>query len=351
MAAWSAVALTVLVGLSALGWAYFSGGSREGSTTFLRWFRHGPETAVNASQSSPAEFRRAIDGKPLTVASDDNGYYAAEIDNMIDGRPLAGVSEAALVIEAPVEGGITRLLAVYPAADKVERIGPVRSARPYFLDWTQEFDAVYVHCGGSPAALVDIKDTRVRDLNEFYAGRYFWRDTGRSAPHNVYTSTDLLAKAVGDKFADYTARRPAAPMFKEEAGANDRPQTSDDIVIGYSVGAYRVSWQYDREMNDYRRRQGDDWQKDEGGQAVRAKNVVVQFHKIVVLDAIGRRSIETAGEGKALVARDGVTVAAAWKKNSVADRTRYYDENGAELALNAGKTWIEIVPLDGDVSY
>jgi len=352
-AAWSVIIFAVIAGVSALGWVYFSGSDSSGSPSWLHLFRRGraPVTDQAKPAAPPVKYRRAIDGQPLADESEDNGYYAVEVENMIDGRPLSGLARASLVIEAPVEGGITRFLAVYAAADKVERVGPVRSARPYFLDWAQEFDALYAHCGGSPEALSDIKDTRIRDLNEFYAGKYFWRDTGRSAPHNVYTSTDLLADAAIDKFSDYTVRHAPGRLFKEEAAAEDRPETSTEIVIDYSTEAYRASWRYDRERNDYRRRQGDDWQDDEGGLPVRAKNVVVQFHKIRVLDAIGRRSIETIGEGKALVARDGKTVVAIWRKQTVTDRTGYYDDQETELPLNAGTTWMEIVPLDADVTY
>jgi hypothetical protein len=351
-AAWSAVVFAVIAGVSVLGWVYYSGSDSFSSQSWLHLFRRGrTQQAVETNTAPPVKYRRAIDGQPLGAESEDYGYYAVEVENMIDGRPLSGLAKASLVIEAPVEGGITRFLAVYAAAEKVARIGPVRSARPYFLEWAQEFDSLYAHCGGSPDALAKLKAIDMRDLNQFYAGKYFWRDTGRDAPHNVYTSTDLLADAAADKFGVRAVRSIASWPYKDEAAAESRPEKTADIIIEYSTVNYRATWKYDREKNDYRRAQGEDWQDDEGGMPIRAKNVVVQFHQIKILDSIGRRSIETGGEGKVLVARDGQTIVATWKKKSAADRTRYYDDEGAEMEFNVGPTWVEIVPLGSEVSY
>ena len=101
------------------------------------------------------------------------------IDNFPEAKPAANLSLASLVWEAPVEAGLTRLLAAYPLSAELARIGPVRSARPYFLDWAKELNALYLHCGGSDQALADIKNRDVFDLNEFYRGWYFWRDRAR----------------------------------------------------------------------------------------------------------------------------------------------------------------------------
>jgi hypothetical protein len=291
-----------------------------------------------------------LDGLPLESASADAGYFAVTVENMIEARPLSGLAAAALVIEAPVEGGITRFLAVYPAAAAVGKIGPVRSARPYFVDWSREFGALYAHVGGSPDALKTLNTAPVRSLNQFYWGKYFWRDSDRKMPHNVYTSVELLA---GGAAARYGGQAPSLPQpwkFKDEAALEDRPASSPDIVVDYSTPTYRVTWKYDRVRNIYRRYQNEDPQRDDAGQAIQAKNVIVQFTKVVVLDEIGRRSIQTAGQGPALVAVDGRTAAATWK-GPVDGRTRYYNEQGAEAEFNAGPTWIEVVPLGSEVAH
>ena len=146
-------------------------------------------------------------------------YFAATIDNITVARPQSGISKASLVYEAPVEAGITRFLAIYPEGEDVERIGPVRSARPYFLDWAAEFDALFVHVGGSPEALEKLRAYDMRDLNEFFNGAYFWRDRSRSAPHNTYTSTEKLIAADRKRFADRKPPEVAGWRFKDDAPA------------------------------------------------------------------------------------------------------------------------------------
>ncbi len=351
IAAWSAILFALIVGVSVLGWFYWTGDSRATSSFFSRVL-HRSRTTEQAVTAPPAvvERRRAVDGLPLAEGVVED-YVAVMIENMIDSRPLAGLSEAPLVIEAPVEGGITRFLAVYPPGSAVSRVGPVRSARPYYLDWADEFDALYAHVGGSPEALDKISGSDLRDLNQFSWGKYFWRDSGRKAPHNVYTSAELLGKAAAAVFAEHQLRPVASWKFKDETPAADRPEATADLVVEYSTPAYRVTWKYDRAGNVYRRWQGDDEQRDEGGAPVLAKNVVVQYMQIRILDEIGRRRIETQGEGQALLALDGRSFAATWKKPSAAERTRYFDENGSEIALNAGTTWIEVVPIGATIKH
>lgn len=351
VASWSVIFFAVIVGVSILGWFYWTGDSRASSSFFLRLLRPRPQAEITQEPPAEPERRRSVDGLPLSADAIDTGYVGVMIENMIDSRPLAGLAEAILVIEAPVEGGITRFLALYPPGAAVSRIGPVRSARPYYLDWAQEYDVLYAHVGGSPEALDKIRQIKLRDLNQFSWGKYFWRDTARSAPHNVYTSSELLAKASDAAFADYRMREPAPRKFKDDPPEEDRPADSVDLVINYSTPSYRVTWKYDRRTNDYARWQGDDEQRDESGTPVRAKNIVVQYSQIRILDEIGRRRIETLGEGPALLALDGKTFAAVWKKPTVAERTRYFDESGAEVALNAGVTWVEIVPAGASIAH
>ncbi len=352
VASWSVILIALIVGVSVLGWFYWTGDSRSTSTFFSRLLRRDKpaEQAVVAPPPPVSERRRAVDGLPLADGVTED-YVAVMVENMIDSRPLAGLSEAPLVIEAPVEGGITRFLVVYAPGSAVSRIGPVRSARPYYLDWADEFDALYAHVGGSPEALEKISDSDLRDLNQFNRGKYFWRDSGRKAPHNVYTSAELLGQAVAAVFPERQVRPTASWKFKDDTPAEDRPETAADLVIEYSTPAYRVTWKYDRAGNVYRRWQGEDEQRDEGGAPVLAKNVVVQYMQIRILDEVGRRRIETRGEGRALLALDGKTFAAVWKKPSAAERTRYFDESGSEIALNSGTTWIEVVPVGANVKH
>ena len=121
------------------------------------------------------------------------------IENMVTSRPQSGLDRANLVYEALAEGGITRFLAVFASGEEIEKIGPVRSARTYYLDWAKELSAAYIHVGGSPEALRLIPQYDILDLNQFYNSPNFWRAKERAAPHNLYTSSELLARAVVSK--------------------------------------------------------------------------------------------------------------------------------------------------------
>lgn len=300
--------------------------------------------------SSPAEpaARRVIDGSPLEEPPAPLRYFAVVIDNLTVARPQAGIAAAPLVIEAPVEGGITRLLAVYPEDAAVRRIGPVRSARPYFLDWTAEFDGLFVHVGGSPEALEKLESYDMRDLNEFFAGAFFSRDKSKSAPHNVFTSTAQLAEADTKRYEGRELPVVAGWRYKLDAPEAERPESAS-LRVNYGDARMNVAWTYDRATNDYVRAQGGREHRDEDGTAVRAKNVVVQYAKVVVLDDVGRRRITTVGEGDALIAVDGIAVSGTWRKDARDARTRFYDASGNQIRFNAGPTWIEVVPTGTDV--
>jgi len=351
-AAWSAIFFAVAIGVAVLGWTFWTGDHADKGSFFSRFVRETvPATSAPAAEApAVSAARRVLDGVPLEAASPEAGYFAVSVENMVEARPLSGLSAASLVIEAPVEGGITRFLAVYPAGAAVGKIGPVRSARPYLVDWSEELGALFAHVGGSPDALKILSSVPVRSLNQFFWGKYFWRDSGRKMPHNVYTSVELLAAGAAARYGDKAAELPQPWKFKEEAALEDRPESPPDIVVDYSTPTYRVAWKYDRVRNVYRRYQDDDLQRDDTGQAIQAKNVIVQFTKVTVLDEIGRRSIQTAGQGPALIALDGRTAPATWK-GPVTGRTRYYSEQGAEAEFNAGPTWIEVVPLGSEVAY
>lgn len=345
----SVAGFVAAAGAVALGWHYWAGRPPASpASASVKTEAPAPEPPAPAAAATK---RRVIDGVAVPEdAPDVAGYYALTIDNLFVARPQAGLDEASLVFEAPVEGGITRFLAIFPDDAKADRIGPVRSARPYFLDWASEFDAVFAHVGGSPEALEKLAAFDMRDLNEFSAGKYFWRDAKREAPHNAYTSTDLLSEADGKRFGDRPAPQVAGWRFKDDAPPAERP-ADGSLAIAYGDPESDVVWTYDPAGDDYVRAQGGKHQAGEDGVAVRAKNIVVQYTKVSVIDDAGRRRIDTIGEGDALIALDGLTVHGTWRKEDRTSRTRYYDASGNQIRFNAGTTWIEVVPNDTKVDF
>ncbi len=321
-------------------------------TSFLDFFsRAGAEQRNEENETAPAaEFRRLIDGVKVDDEAKINpALFAVQIENMVDARPLSGVSRANLVYETLAEAGITRFLAIYAADSDVSEIGPVRSARPYFLDWVSEFGALYAHSGGSPEALRLIPQYDILDLNEFAYGRFFWRAKSRYMPHNLYTSTELLNEAFAAKEGEIKNFR--GWQFKDEALLEARPEEEKRIKIYFSTKTYEAGWQYSRETNDYLRYQAGLIQQDRDGGEVRAKNIVVQFTRVVVLDEIGRKDIDTVGGGEAIVFQDGVRIEGTWKKEARGERTSFYDTVGVEIKFNPGVTWVEVVPNGTEIEF
>ncbi len=270
--------------------------------------------------------------------------FAVMIENSADAWPLAGLQDAFLVIEAPVEAGIPRFEAFFSDDAATEKIGPVRSARPYYLDWASEFDAVYAHVGGSPEALDLIPSMSLTDCNEFFNGTYFYRWSARYAPHNVYTTMRELLLFANN--ADLETPHYDSWQFKSDAAGDDAQSLSLDWSSGTT---YDVDWNYDAITNAYVRDQRGVNVFLEKGEQTRANNVAVMESDIEIVDEMGRRHIRTIGEGRAMIAQDGRVIFGTWKKASQAERLRFYDEAGNEMMMNAGKTWVEVVSSLGQV--
>lgn len=293
--------------------------------------------------------RSALAGEKIILGKDatSTSLAAIVIDNFFDSRPAVGLSKAIFVWEAPVEAGITRFLAIFPLNKEVEKIGPVRSLRPYYIDWAAEVSAVIAHCGGSPEALRKVANLGIRHLDEYANGHTFWRTWKRQAPHNLLTSTENLKTTFKEK--GYLPREFGMWIFKDDMPRAERSE-SQEIKIDFNRLEHLVLWKYDLRKNDYTRWQNGAIHKDETGEEIRAKNIAVQFAGIKILDEVGRREIKTIGEGEALVFLDSKKIEAVWKKPSREERTRFYrKDNGVEIEFNAGITWIEVLPIGADV--
>ncbi|MDO8261224.1 MAG: DUF3048 domain-containing protein [Candidatus Magasanikbacteria bacterium] len=283
---------------------------------------------------------RVIDGIKVETGKENPYPVAVMIDNSPEARPQAGLASSSYVIEAEAEGGVTRFLAIFASTDLPDRIGPVRSARPYYVDWANEFSATYTHCGGSPEALLKITRDGIVDLNEFYKGASFWRDNVRVAPHNVYTSKDLLTSFLNEK--GLREGKYFGLVYKTDNDILQRP-SQNEINIDYKLKGFQVSWVYNKDNNDYIRFVSGQEYKDEQGGTIRAKNVIIQTIDAKELDEKLRLEMQVIGEGKAVVCRDGKCEDGVWKKTSSTAKTRFYDKNSQEFSFNAGATWVQVV--------
>lgn len=322
-----------------------------------------PTTVVAVTQPTkkpkvkkPNLAARQTDG--VLVAQDQSDLYpiALMIENAAFGgvRPQAGLSYAQIVYEMVVEGGITRFMAVF-AGDMPKVIGPVRSARPTYLEFVSEYDALYGYAGGSPEALSAISGLGLKDLSALTAdSRFFYRDISRVAPHNLFTSDQLLELARRDKQLASATAAFDSWQFQDDDKPMRAPMDPNYVSIDFGSGPlYAVKYIYDYATNTYRRYHGGQEHLDATtGKPIQVKNVVVE----IVPPAIpagdeGRVNLAVTGEGKVYIARDGQVIEGTWRKADRTTRTLWYDDSGQQIPLDRGNIWIEILPQTGTIDY
>jgi len=307
---------------------------------------------------------------------------AVMVENHLESRNQSGLSDADIIYETIAEGGITRFMAIFycRAAAYESILGPVRSARTYFVDWASEYNQpLYVHVGGAntpgPAnalgQIVDYDWSSENDLNQFSIGfPTFWRDYERlgrtvATEHTMYSTTEKLWAA--GKKRGYTNVDPEDNQWsddfepwqfaKQEPDFADRSETNH---ISYNFWAdyedYQVDWEHDKENNLYKRKNGKKEQKDLNiDKQLTTKNIVVQL--------VTERSANdgypgnlhllygTIGSGKAFIFKDGQAIKGNWSKASRLARTIFTDNSNKEVKFNPGTIWISVLPIGAEVNY
>ena len=302
----------------------------------------------------PTTVPSPLTGLPVSPTVAKNPVVGVVIENLDpDARPQSGLSQAGVVYEALAEGGITRFLAFFEDS-LPPSIGPVRSLRPYFIDWALEFNSPVIHAGGSAEALADVGPLGLKDINALYGGpsKYFMRTTDRVAPHNLYTTGANVSAAL----QAYGFNGP--PTFTPSPRKKDQPTQTPahpDINIDYSYNGYQVEYKYEYACNCYNRFLAGAPHIDRNtGQQIQVKNVVVEYMPITYgVSPSGEQTVTmaTPGSGQAIVFRDGGAVTGTWSKSTHTQRTQLLDGNGKPIPLDAGNTWYSIVPTTKTVSY
>jgi len=266
------------------------------------------------------------------------------MDNNIEARPQSGLADARVVYEVPVEGNITRYMALFESIQTADKVGPVRSARPYFLDWLKEYgDPMYMHSGGSLEALKLLKNGNYFDVNEFYWGSYFWRDHEKYAPHNLYTNSENWQKILDEEEIELTDWEGWLFDDWQEQNIDQKEVEIKALKIAYS-NYYEVSWSYNTFSSQYEYSINNEKYSDTQGNPIMADTVIVQYVNTKILDSEGRLEIVTAGEGQVKILKQGQLIRGRWRKTSTEDRTKFYDDEGKEISLKSGVIWVEVVP-------
>jgi hypothetical protein len=308
-----------------------------------------PSASPTSASPSPSAQPVAVETCPLTGLPPQKGQkinrvaLAVKIDNVDIARPQAGLDRADIVIEETVEGGLTRLMAIFQC-DSADNIGPIRSARTSDGDLLRLLDgAVFGYSGANPKAIAPVRNTSRAVLIAFDdSPQYFRRDPGRSMPHDVMSSTDAILKA-----GIARNHKLDAPRTIFSYGDPKRP--------GKKVRTASLSWSsytsavWSWNGHGWARTQNGSPDKLANGKRVVATNVVIMSittRSSGLHDVLGNASPDdvVTGKGKVWVLRDGKVITGHWKRANRAKRMILRDNAGHVLPLHPGRTWVELLP-------
>lgn len=311
------------------------------------------EEAVDPNALEPGMMRSWLSGLPVDEKIGNRRPVAIMLNNLEAAQPMSGVSYADVVYEYVVEGSITRLMGLFENYDDLDKIGSVRSCREYFVYTALEFDAIYMHFGQAAYALSLLEEDYVNNLNGLgEAGdTCFYRTTDRKAPHNVYTSAKGIEagiKKLGyreDHYEGYKGKFKFCDLDKEVTNEGG-------IEITHMEPKYRINkpwFEYNPETKKYDRYQYDGPHIDATtGEQLSYENVIFQYNFWTQLDEKDYLAFDCHSGGSFQYFTHGKMVMGTWQREINEDNynmsaIRYYDQDGNELVINNGKTFVCVI--------
>lgn len=292
-----------------------------------------------------------LTGESISDEIANNRPVAIMVENTVDALPQYGLTSAGVVYECPVEGGLTRLMAIFDNYYDLEQIGNVRSCRPYYVYFAREFDAIYVHVGQSVHGEVLLNSGIVDDLNALKgaaANITFFRTSEKKAPHNCYVSAESLQKGI--EAEGYRTTYEEGFTGHYQFASEEEPETLESgedcaVVCPYFFNnePYFI---YNEETGTYDRYQFNKPQTDAvDGQQISVKNILFQTSASTtsIFEGTQYLNIPLVGSGAGKYFTNGKMIDVTWQKDSDTDITHYYDSEGNEIQLNVGQTWVCLI--------
>lgn len=271
-----------------------------------------------------------------SVINFPENVYVVMIDNhRIARKHHTGINNASIVFEMPTEGGIPRLAAVFSSHKNLEKIGPIRSVRPYFLDVIKPFSPIIIHAGGSDVAMAYLySSTDFCDMDHNEGSEYFWREKNIMKPHNLFTNTEKIALYAEDK----NCHKPLEKSVFELASAYFQGEDVVKLEVDFGTQVNKVIWNWDEEKQLFVR-----YQQDEN-EEIGVDNVIVIISNQWLLgdDDKARIGIITKGEGSAFVFRDGKVIEGKWTREEN-DFFKFFDLENNSIPLVKGKIFFEFI--------
>ena len=287
--------------------------------------------------------KEEIEGRAISVMV--NNHPAA--------RPQSGIQKADIIIEMLAEGNVTRFLAIFQS-EQPEKIGPVRSARDYYVELAKGYDSLFVAHGYSESARVMLEKGYVDSINGMqYDGTLFERASFRKAPHNSYIKYENILKGAEQNKFDMKEAPKALTFLTEEEAKNISGTPATQISVNYYDAIFNSKFEYDPASGKYKRiNNGAETVDYDSKEPVLVDNVFVLETKHSVVSDVGHRDIDLTSGGRAFLFQKGQMLEVEWKNDE--GRIVPY-ANGKSVGFVPGKTWINIIPtdkgLDTNVTY
>ncbi|MEG1989975.1 MAG: DUF3048 domain-containing protein [Clostridia bacterium] len=314
------------------------------------YFRYFKKDILLNKNEEPDKVVEKVQPKKLQIYQGFERPIAISIDNEKPAWPHSGLQDAYMIYEMIIEGGESRMLALFKNKT-TSKIGPIRSARHYFVHYAMENDAIFAHFGWSPKAESTINKYKVNNINGLY-DEYYWRVGG--GYHNAFSSINNIKETANDK--KYILSGNDNPIYKysiEEYNFKEGVEITN-LKIKYS-DLHNVSYVYDK--NDkvfYRSMRGIKDIDRETKKQYYAKNIVIMYVKNYNLPDVetkGRQELANIGMGEGYYLTNGKYIKITWKKETEKSRTLWLDENGEEIILNDGLTFVQLAPSAYKVDF
>lgn len=317
-----------------------------------------PATTVPVTESD-AKFRNPLTGEPMEEQL-KNRPFAVMCNNIYAALPQHGISQADMLYEVLAEGGVTRCCAVFTDLTDVEKVGSLRSARPYYVTLSRAFDAIYVHAGGTEAALLDISYNDVDDIDALkdYSGSTFYRDQDRldqgySLEHTLFSSGPALIECA--KYCDYDLERPEGIDYGLSFVKDATPakgEKADEVIVSFRDGGKETKFTYNSKTHLYEGyQQGGDYIDGNTGKTVAFTNVMA-LYTVTFTNPDGKTlDINTCGKGEGYFASAGKIIPIHWSRSGADQPFEYTLEDGTPLNLGIGHTYVALLPEGSPVDY
>lgn len=309
-----------------------------------------------APTPTPTPITNPLTGQILSEDYSEIRPYAIMINNISVAQPQVGISNADIIYEVLAEGGVTRMMAIFHSVDGVEKIGSMRSLRPYYLSIALSYDAITVHAGGSEQAYSDVKTLGADNIDGVRGssaeGTYF-RDKSRQQygiEHSLFATGSGILETTGQKSfrTEHEGGYDTSYglLFSDDAASQTQTK-AEYVKVIYNSGK-NTSFVYNDDTKLYEAYQYGSRYTDDNKTNMSFTNLLILSADTKTLDSYGRLSVDLVGSGEGYFNCGGKYVPIRWERADTDSSFSYYLEDGTPLELGVGKTFISVMPTNGD---